>query len=359
MATPTDTLSVDKPVAKTIKLLVFDLDHTVWDGILLEDTEVTLRPEISQVLKTLDDRGILLSIASRNATDEAMAKLEAFGLAHYFLYPQINWGAKSESIRIIVNKLNIGMDTVAFIDDQVFEREEVAHALPAIRTLDALELDQILDRDVFRPAVITSESRLRRKMYQADIERSHEEENSIAPSDAFLATLNMRFTVTEAGPDDLLRAEELTRRTSQLNTTGRTFSHGELDEMRADPNYLVLVAKLEDRFGPYGTIGLAVVNVGTKTWTIELLLMSCRVMSRGVGSIMMNYIRNRAKAADVMLEADFVANERNRMMYATYKFSGFKEVAKNGNDIRFSCELALPADYPAHVELHLPEHAQC
>lgn len=359
MNTSLDTMLEDKPKTETIKLLVFDLDHTVWDGTLLEDEVVTLRPEIRKVLETLDSRGILMSIASRNEPNVAMAKLKEFGLDHYFLHPEINWGAKSESLRTIVENLNIGMNTVAFIDDQHFERDEVSHVLPEVRTIDALDLDKILDRDAFKPAIITSESRLRRQMYLADIERGKGEVKSTAPSDEFLATLNMRFKISEAMDDDLLRAEELTRRTSQLNTTGRTFSYQELDDMCCSPEHLVLVAKLVDRYGPYGTIGLAVVEISGPTWKIELLLMSCRVMSRGVGSIMMNYIRNRAREAGVSLEADFVTNDRNRMMYATYKFSGFKEIEKDGYNIRLSCDLTLPAAYPDHVDLHLPELAEC
>ena len=111
---------------QTIKCVVWDLDNTVWDGILLEDREVVLRPHVVDILKTLDERGILHSVASRNDHDLAMAKLEEFGIAEYFLYPQINWNPKSGSVAQIAKDINTGLDAIAFVDDQPFEREEVA-----------------------------------------------------------------------------------------------------------------------------------------------------------------------------------------------------------------------------------------
>lgn len=345
--------------SKTAKLLIFDLDHTIWDGILLEDKEVALRPGVRELIETLDKRGILMSLASRNELEPAMEKLATFGLSDYFIHPQINWGPKSASVKAVVEAINIGFDTVAFIDDQPFEREEVGFALPDVRCFDAEEITKLASLPDFKPAVITPESQLRRKMYQSDIKRTEAEENSEGATEAFLATLDMKFTIAEATSADLSRAEELTLRTNQLNTTGRTYSYAELEALCRDPNHLVLVARLEDKYGPYGTIGLALIERRQGVFAIQLLLMSCRVISRGVGSIMINYLRNRAKSEGLQLEADFVSNDRNRMMLATYKFSGFKEVSRDGTSILLSCDPALPVTYPDYVTLDLPAPAQC
>ena len=91
------------------------------------------------------------------------------------------------------------------------------------------------------------------------------------------------------------RAEELTVRTHQLNTTGYTYSYEELDELRHSPDHLLLIAGLDDVFGSYGKIGLSVVELGPQSWTIKLLLMSCRVISRGVGTVMLTHIMKLAK----------------------------------------------------------------
>ena len=118
----------------TVKCVVWDLDNTVWEGVLLEGDDLKLRNDVVAIIKTLDDRGILNAIASRNEFDPAMAQLEAFGIDHYFIYPQINWNPKSESVAQIAKDINIGINTLAFVDDQPFEREEVQFA-PARCTL--------------------------------------------------------------------------------------------------------------------------------------------------------------------------------------------------------------------------------
>lgn len=118
-------------------------------------------------------------------------------------------------------------------------------------------------------------------MYRADQVRAGVEREYSGPKEDFLATLDMRFTIARATGEDLRRAAELTVRTSQLNTTGYTYSYEELDAFRESPGHELLVARLADRYGPYGTIGLVLVERGRDAWRIKLLLMSCRVMSRG------------------------------------------------------------------------------
>src|SRR5262245_22514609 len=166
---------------QSIKCVVWDLDNTVWDCILLEGREVLLRPQAVEILETLDERGILCSIASRNEHDVAMAKLQEFGIADYFLYPQINWNPKSGSVAQIAQDINIGLDAVAFIDDQPFEREEVVFTHEKVLCIDSTVLDGLLDRPELMPRFITDDSRLRRQMYMADIRRNRAEEEYIGP----------------------------------------------------------------------------------------------------------------------------------------------------------------------------------
>jgi FkbH-like protein len=338
---------------KTIKLLVWDLDNTLWHGTLLEGDNLRIREGLVATLKALDERGILHSVASKNDHDLAMAKLKEAGLEEYFLYPQVNWNSKAANIRSIVGSLNIGMDTVAFIDDEPFEREEVKHTLPEVLTIDARELEGLAARPEFNPAFITDDSARRRTMYRADIDRKRAEEEFVGPSVEFLATLNMEFTIAPAQEEDLKRAEELTVRTHQLNTTGYTYSLAELNAFRQSPDHLLLVATLDDRFGTYGKIGLALIEKGTDVWTIKLFLMSCRVMSRGVGAVFMNHILNLARAAGVQLHAEFLANDRNRLMLLTYKFGGFKELKHEGKFILFKHDLDGIAPNPEWLKLHL------
>jgi FkbH-like protein len=338
---------------KALKCVVWDLDNTVWEGVLLEGDTLKLRPEVVHIIKTLDERGILNAVASRNEYEPAMAQLKAFGIDEYFIYPQISWNPKSQSIEQIAADINIGINTLAFVDDQPFEREEVQFTHPDVLCFDAAELDEMLDHPRLKPRFITPESRLRRKMYQSDIQRKQAEENFTDNNEAFLANLDMVFTIKKAGEEDLQRAEELTKRTNQLNTTGYTYSYEELNKLRQSDDHLLFVSSLDDRYGTYGTIGLALVEKEATFWTVKLLLMSCRVMSRGVGTIMMTHIMNLAKEAGVPLRAHFIPNGRNRLMYITYKFGGFTEIENKDNLVIFENPLQEIQPFPDYVDIHI------
>ena len=344
-----------KQEKQAIKCVVWDLDDTVWDGILLEDLEVKLRPHVVHILETLDERGILHSIASRNDHGLAMAKLRELGIDEYFLYPQINWNSKAASVAQIAQDINIGLDAVAFVDDQPFEREEVAFSHGQVLCLDSRLLDGLLDRPEFNPRFITEDSRLRRRMYMADVARNRVEAEYVGPKDEFLATLGMIFTISHCREEDLKRAEELTVRTNQLNATGYTYSYEELDELRRSPRHELLIASLEDRHGTYGKIGLSLVEKGKEVWTLKLLLMSCRVMSKGVGTILLHHILSRARDAGVRFRAEFVSNDRNRQMLVTYKFAGFKEVERAGEVILFENDYAVLQPPPGYVDVRILE----
>ena len=350
-ATPISDPPLD---GKTVKCVVWDLDHTVWDGILLEDGDVPLRPGVLEIIRELDARGILQSVASRNDAEAAMARLRALELEDFFLYPQVNWNAKGANVRQIATDLNIGLDTFLFIDDQPFEREEVRHAAPEVRVLDAARLEGLLDHPALNPEFITDDSRNRRRMYQADARRNAAEADFAGPSEAFLAGLDMRFVLGPCTEADLQRAEELTQRTNQLNTTGYTYDYDELNAFRTSPDHLLLVAGLEDRYGSYGKIGLALVEKTSDTvWTLKLLLMSCRVMSRGVGTILMSWIMQQARDAGAVLRAEFRSNGRNRMMEVTYRFGGFREVERDGELVIFEHALDTIQPFPDYVRVQV------
>jgi FkbH-like protein len=337
-----------------IKCIVWDLDNTLWDGTLLEGDEVQLRDKVRETILELDSRGILHSIASRNHPETALTRLRELGLEEYFLYPQINWGSKAASIGVIAENLNMGLDTICFIDDDPFELAEVHASLPNVLCLDQGQLPFLLQMPELKPESITAESRMRRHMYFGEMRRKQTEEAFTGAHEQFLATLGMVFTISPARAEDLTRAEELTNRTNQLNTTGRTYSREELEELRCSGRHLLLMAELSDKFGSYGKIGLALVECDPEVWIIKLLLMSCRVMNRGVGMILLNYILRRALESGVRLLSEFVANDRNRMMYVTYKFAGFTEVeTRDGVQILQHGLESIPP-VPGYVQVEMP-----
>ena len=131
-------------------------------------------------------------------------------------------------------------------------------------------------------------------------------------------------------------------RTHQLNTTGYVYTMDELNALRQSPDHLFFVASLKDKFGSYGKIGLTLLEKANEVWTVKLFLMSCRVMSLGVGTIMMNHLLGLAREAGVRLQAEFLSNQRNRMMLITFKLAGFREARRSGNFILFRHDLDRP-----------------
>ncbi|WP_340539831.1 HAD-IIIC family phosphatase [Nocardioides sp. GXZ039] len=351
-------MSVDtvpaKPRQGRIKCVVWDLDHTLWDGVLLEDDDVVLRTELVERIRLLDSWGVLHTIASKNDADTAMAKLVELGIDDLFLCPQISWNPKSEAIRAVAETLNLGLDAFAFVDDQEFERAEVAHGAPEVTLIDAADAAEVLLQEDFRPRFVTDESSRRREVYRGQLERARVERDFVGTSEEFLASLDMGFVIETAQHADLQRAEELTVRTNQLNATGRTYSFEELEELRVSQDHVLLVASLTDRFGSYGTIGLALVEKGEEsTWHLRMMLMSCRVMSRGVGTILLHHVLHLAREAGAGLRADLVETGRNRMMQVTYAFAGFQEIARDGSHVVLEADLAVAHPFPSYVRLEV------
>lgn len=319
-------MMVGSLIKTRVKCVVWDLDNTIWDGVLLESAELPgLRPHVRELIETLDQRGILQSLASKNEPEPAMAALVAHGLDQYFLYPQISWSSKSQAISTIAEKLNIGIDTFAFIDDQPFERDEVLSVHPFVRTFNETGLERLPELEDFIPLHLTEDSKKRRQMYQKDALRAKAQQDFKGPEDAFLRTLDLKLWLKPATEEDLYRAEELTVRTNQLNTTGVTYSAEQLRDLIESGHHQVIVAELEDKYGSYGAIGLLLISQQPARWCVDLFLMSCRVMSRGVGGVILTALRTTCRNRQIELAAQFKETDRNRMMFITYRFAGFSQ----------------------------------
>ncbi len=247
----------DAPAEK-VKCLVWDLDNTLWNGILIEteDNEsLELKAGVLETIKKLDERGIIQSIASKNDFAPAMEQLEKLGISEYFLYPEIHWNAKSASIKNIAANLNIGVDAMAFIDDSVFEREQVHSALPEVRTYDALEVEKLTELPEF-DVIVTDESRHRREMYRAEEKRNALMASGNDDTVSFLRKCNLRIKVfapqTEA---DITRCFELVNRTNQLNMSGRRYTRNEFDALLSKIGQTSIAFSCRDDFGSYGIVG--------------------------------------------------------------------------------------------------------
>lgn len=344
----------DRRPAARVKCVVWDLDGTLWHGVLAEGGGTRLRDGVRETVLELDRRGVLQSIASKNEPGPALRRLDRLGLAEYFLVPQISWDAKSVLIERVAAGLGIGVDTVAFVDDSAFERAEVADALPEVRCFDLDDLSGLTERSEF-DLPITVEASRRRHLYREAATRRTYEEGFVGPRSDFLRSLGMRLVVRPTRAADLVRAAELTQRTHQLNTTGLQLSAAQLAELIDDADSLVWSVSLSDQFGDYGVIGLVVVALEERQWRIRLFLMSCRVMGRNVGGAVLAVLAERAGAAGRDLVADFRPNDVNRQMYLVYRLAGFTVDGELDGIRRMRLGRTTTLTVPEYVDLDLSE----
>jgi len=313
--------------AKAAKLVIFDLDNTLWRGVLLEG-DVQPVPGLAELFRTLDERGILISVASKNARDDAMARLAALGLDNYLLFPQIGWGAKSESVRRIIQAIDIGADTVIFVDDNPFERAEVAGAVPGVEVLPETAIPALAELPRLQGAT-TAESRARRAMYQQAIERDMAAGAYGDDYLEFLRSCAMTITIRRDTPADFDRIAELVQRTNQLNFSGRKYAREETAAILADPAQERHVIECADRFGSYGNVGfclahrLSGANGAGDTLVIEDFMLSCRVQGKFVEQALIWHLAANGPRPVDAIRVTFRQTERNKAAQMVLEKLGF------------------------------------
>ena len=339
----TDFVSVDDPgafnavapVSKPVhanevppaaKCVVFDLDNTLWDGVLIEG-EVTLKPSVPDLFKHLDERGILISVASKNNEEEALEHLAAHGLAEYLIHPVINWNQKSENIKWLADKISIGTDTLIFIDDSPFEREEVSASVAGIEVLPETELDNLLKHPRLQGGS-TTESGNRRIMYQQQAKRS---EAAIEFGEDYLAFLKSCDIVVTIGPvveKQYPRVAELLQRTNQLNFSGIKYGRDEIDKLLQATGTGKHVIHCKDKYGDYGLVGFSITELvegsaGGKTINVKDFMLSCRVQGKLIEKAFFSYLVNKYTDGTATLDVNFVSTKRNALAKSVLQEIGF------------------------------------
>lgn len=328
--------------AEKVKCLVWDLDNTLWNGILIEteDNEsLELKAGVLDTIKKLDERGIIQSIASKNDFAPAMEQLEKLGISEYFLYPEIHWNAKSASIKNIAANLNIGVDAMAFIDDSVFEREQVHSALPEVRTYDALEVEKLTELPEF-DVIVTDESRHRREMYRAEEKRNALMASGNDDTVSFLRKCNLRIKVfapqTEA---DITRCFELVNRTNQLNMSGRRYTRNEFDALLSKIGQTSIAFSCRDDFGSYGIVGFMQYRKDNCELCFTEFAMSCRVAGKYVESALFTHVLNDTCCEKGTLTVH--KTKKNVLLRKTFESIGFAVEQANAETVKYDVTLPL------------------
>jgi len=315
-----------------VKCVVFDLDNTLWDGVLVEG-EVALKSSVAGLFKSLDERGILISVASKNNHEEAFEQLGKLGLAEYIIHPQINWNQKSENIKMLAETISIGTDTLLFMDDSQFEREQVAESVAGIEVLPETELDNLLKH----PRLVgsgTTESGRRRVMYQ---QQAHRREASVEFGADYLAFLKSCEIVVTIGPvleQQHPRVAELLQRTNQLNFSGTRYEREAIDELLQDKGTDKHVVRCSDKYGDYGLVGFSITdtqrnNSGKTIIDVKDFMLSCRVQGKLIEKAFFGYLVNRYGDGMANLNVNFVSTKRNGLAKSVLEEIGF---TMNAND---------------------------
>jgi FkbH-like protein len=361
-------------VSPARKCLVLDLDNTLWGGILGEDGAARLRlggdaagegyRELQRAILALHSRGILLALCSRNDEAEAMAVLRDHpGMVlrpEHFAAVRVNWQDKVGNIESLAAELNIGLDSLVFIDDDPFERQSVRQRLPDVLVMDlppdpALYRSALLQLTAFDTLHVTGEDRARSRMYQD--RRTHERLRTEASSlEEYLTGLEMRITAVPAEGATRTRLFQLVQKTNQFNLTTCRYSEAEFDVRTRSPEWRVFGVHVRDRLGDSGVVGVVVLRLAAGVCDIETFLLSCRVLGRSIESAVLAHVADLARRAGaVRLRGRYIATPKNGLVRDVYEQHGFARADRDGEAEVWEADLAgFEVKTPAWARVQAP-----
>jgi FkbH-like protein len=313
------------------KCLVLDLDNTLWGGVIGEDGLSGIQVgheglglayhEFQMAVLALSRRGVILAVCSKNNSDDALAVLrdhpDMVLRPDHLACLEINWDTKPENLRRIAKRLNVGLDSLVFWDDDPIERELVRQQLPEVLVVDVSEdpsdyVTCLLDLDCFDILSLTDEDRQRDALYRQQAQRElYLDQLQIASLADFYSSLEMIVAIQEASDFALVRVAQLTQRTNQFNLTTHRYSENEVRALAADPYHQIYSLQLKDRFGDLGIVGAAIVRCEGGSRYLDTFLMSCRALGRGVEDAFLAYLLRRAGEAEAPLIGCFRPSKKN------------------------------------------------
>lgn len=328
---------------RTAKALVVDLDNTLWGGIIGEDglSGIKLGPEypgaayqrLQGIMLDLAQRGILLAICSKNNPADALEAIDKHpGMLlrrEHFAAMRISWNDKAQGLREIAFELNIGTDSLAFLDDNPVEREQVRAALPEVTVIDLSNnpfeyASAVQNCPAFERLSLSAEDQHRTALYAEQRERARGEQQFQSKED-FYRFLKQEVEVASISSETLGRISQLTQKTNQFNLTTRRYTEQQISETAIRPGWHVFSVRVRDRFGDQGLVGVAITRDEHDTCEIETFLLSCRVIGRTVETAFLSAI---AKAAITRgckkLYGFFLPTKKNAPAQSFYSQHGFQ-----------------------------------
>ena len=364
-----DLMSYIKPITGTNKkCIVLDLDNTLWGGIIGEDgfdgielghsSNGKAFVDFQKELLSLWNHGIILAINSKNNFDDAMKVINEHPnmilRKKNFASIQINWDDKAQNLKQIAEELNIGLNSIAFFDDDKINRERIRQEFPEVLTIEApddpsqfsLILKNLNDFNVLQR---TDEDIKRGQMYAQQKERK-ELEKSISNLDDFLEQLDIKVKMKNSSEFLIPRISQLTLKTNQFNLTTRRYQEEEIRNFTNDHKFIVGCAQVLDKFGDNGITGVYIINKQDKIWSIDTFLLSCRIMGRGVENGILSQILIDAKHNGVKeIRANFIPTQKNKPAENFLPDFGFKKEGDNWI-YKLNNEIKVPKHLKVEIE---------
>lgn len=353
------------------KVLVTDLDNTLWRGVIGEDglDGIAIGPgtpegeaylQLQRYLLDLKRRGILLAVCSKNNAEDA--DLPFLSHPHMALRREdfaafrANWDNKVANLQAIARELSLGVDSFVFLDDNPLEREWVRSQLPEVAVVELgsspLEFLRQLDRGrYFETLTLSNEDLSRAQQYRIQAQREQLRASS-ASLDDFLRDLRLEAAVEDVSPKNIARVTQLINKTNQFNVTTRRYTEAQVLALTQDNQAWVAAFQLSDRMDSYGLIGVLICRAtAADQWEVDTWLMSCRVLGRQMERFMFDRMIETATARQIKrIAAVYRKTPKNALVKELYDQLGFQRAGEDGTQLRYQLEVpANPTVTATHI----------
>ena len=337
---------------KMIKCLAVDADDTLWGGSISEDGIDNIKLgnyypgnvyiEFQKYILELYNKGVILILLSKNDAndiDNVLDRNQNMILKkEHFASIKANWNKKSINLKSAAEELNIGLDSILFIDNSIHERNEMRNLLPSVKVLELPSSfekykDTLCDYIISEKNKIEIEDLKRNELYQRRKLRKNHEEKFHSLTE-YYSSLNMKCCIGKVQTSNLGRAHDLLQRTNQFNLTTKRYSNLELQNLLKDPSIDLYYYTYEDIYGDDGIIGLIFINKDkqNKTWEIDTFLMSCRVLGKTIEDGIISHFIHKANEHKInYLTGKYIPTSKNSQIKDLYKKYGFEVIFDDKN----------------------------
>jgi FkbH-like protein len=341
----------------TRKCLVLDLDNTLWGGIIGDDgvENIKLGPEsaigeayidVQEYVKALKERGIILAVNSKN--DDANAKsgfehdssvLNKEDITSF----QANWNPKHDNMVVIAKEINIGLDSLVFLDDNPVERDLVKNQCPMIEVPsveDVTTYISTLDSSgVFETVSLSADDLNRSNFYKENSQRKQLTE-SFKNYDEFLKSLDMKAEIAPFNTSNIDRITQLINKTNQFNLTTKRYTLAQIQAIMSNDSYITLYGRLKDKFGDNGIVSIIIVKIEPEACIIDTWLMSCRVLKRQFEKAMFDVLLKKLNARSIKsITGCYKPTKKNKMVQNLFQEFGFKKEKESEDEVTWSLNI--------------------